>query len=162
MGSFLSTSLPFSFPGSEGWELPLPIQTQASRREPGVQPLSLPLSSPTLNSPSLFSQPRFCPGPRTLILKLRHVKLKGESYKLDGYSGEFQIWFERPVRFPRALGSKFLGHQLGGRHGQTVSSEVRTTPRPAAGWVARVRVCSASPLCPEQQPRRASVAGPQL
>lgn len=103
MVSSLFVSLPLSFPGSEGWELQLPIQTPGTRRELSHQPPSLPSSLPTFSSPPLFSQSQFCLEPRALILKLGRVKLKCQSYKLAGYPGEFWIWFEGVVRFPRAL-----------------------------------------------------------
>lgn len=100
----LSSPSPFcSARSSGGWDLPLPPQTTRARRTP-LAPVPPLLPSPPSTPWPSFSRRRFCPGLRTLLLKLRRIKFKCQSYKVAGYPGEFRIWSERPVRFLRALG----------------------------------------------------------
>lgn len=74
-----------------------PSEGEKKTRQPAPGPPLLPHPPAT---PGRASPPsRFCPEPRTLILKLRRIKLKCQSYKVAGYPGEFRLWFERPVRF---------------------------------------------------------------
>lgn len=113
---FLLRSIPVSFPGLEGWELLLTLQTRGTRREPGDQLLSLPSSLTHRQLPATHFPTRLRPGLRSLMLKLTGVKLKCQSYKLVGHPGEFRIRFEQPAGSPRALGFSFLRSLVGGRH----------------------------------------------